>query len=119
MPTSPHEPPPTYLEQKRWEAQEAYKAELAYFKAQEPTFKRLIEEDRERQQKEMSGSLFGMLTGQSGPLAILTGKYDPSKPPSTSSSASGNDTTLGAESGSPAAGATVPVSTQTNTAGSR
>lgn len=81
MPTSARGPPPTYLEQKRWEAQENYKAELEYFKAQEPTFKRLIEEDRERQQQEMSGSLFGMMTGQSGPLAVLTGKYDPANPP--------------------------------------
>lgn len=81
MPASSKGPPPTYLEQKRWEAQENYKAELEYFKAQEPTFKKLIEEDRERQQKEMSGSLFGMITGQSGPLAILTGKYDPANPP--------------------------------------
>lgn len=77
MPQSASGPPPTYLEQKRWEAQQNYRAELEYFRAQEPTFKRLIEEDRERQQKEMSGSLFGMLSGQSGPLALLTGNYDP------------------------------------------
>lgn len=35
-------------------------------------FKKYIEEEREKQTKEMSGSLFGMLSGQSGPLAMLT-----------------------------------------------
>lgn len=62
----------TYLEQKRLEAQENYEAEVAYFKSQEPMFKKYIEEEREKQAKEMSGSLFGMLSGQSGPLAMIT-----------------------------------------------
>lgn len=35
-------------------------------------FKKYIEEEREKQTKEMSGSLFGMLSGQSGPLAMIT-----------------------------------------------
>ncbi|KAF8314928.1 HAD-like protein [Clavulina sp. PMI_390] len=61
--------PLTYLEQKRLEAQEYYRREQAYLKEQEPTFKKLMEEDRERQLKESAGSLFGMLSGQSGPFA--------------------------------------------------
>lgn len=32
---------------------------------------KMMEEERERQTKEMSGSLFGMITGQSGPAAML------------------------------------------------
>jgi len=64
-------PPPTYLEVKRSEAQEFYRQEQAYFKSQEPQMKKMMEDERERQTKEMSGSLFGMLTGQSGPAAML------------------------------------------------
>jgi import inner membrane translocase subunit TIM50 len=71
-PTAPKGGPPlTYLEQKRLEAQEFYKQEQAYFKSQEAYFQKMIDEDRERQTKEMSGSLFGMLTGQTGPAAVL------------------------------------------------
>lgn len=55
------------------EAQANYRAELAWFKQQEPTFKKMIEEEREKQQKEMSGSLFGMIMGESGPLAVMGG----------------------------------------------
>ncbi|KAF8324887.1 HAD-like domain-containing protein [Cantharellus anzutake] len=64
-------PPPTYLEAKRAEAQEYYRQELAYFKAQEPQMQKMIEEERERQTKEMSGSLFDVIMGQSGPAAML------------------------------------------------
>ena len=69
---SPHGgPPPTYLEQKRAEAQAYYKNEQEYFKSQEPQMLKFIEEEREKQAKEMTGTLFGMITGKSGPAAML------------------------------------------------
>ncbi|KAF9513795.1 hypothetical protein BS47DRAFT_1317257 [Hydnum rufescens UP504] len=64
-------PPPTYLEQKRAEAQAFYKAEQEFFKSQEPQMLKYIEEEKEKQAKEMTGTLFGMLTGKSGPAAML------------------------------------------------
>jgi len=56
-------PPPTYLEQKREEAQHLYRQEQEYLKANEAEFKRLRDEDIERQMKEMKGSLMGFLNG--------------------------------------------------------
>lgn len=64
-------PPLTYLEQKRKEAQEFYKSEQEFFKSQEAEMQKFIEDEKARQAKEMGGSLFGMLTGASGPGAIL------------------------------------------------
>lgn len=61
----------TYLEQKRKEAQEFYKSEQEFFKSQEAEMQKFIEDEKARQAKEMGGSLFGMLTGASGPGAIL------------------------------------------------
>jgi len=62
-------PPLTFLERRRQEAQAAYKEDQAYWKANEEEFKRLMKEDQERQMKEMAGgSLLGWL-GMGGPMA--------------------------------------------------
>ncbi|EIW80210.1 HAD-like protein [Coniophora puteana RWD-64-598 SS2] len=58
--------PPTYLEQKRTEAQRIYKEEQAYIAANKHEFERLLEEDRQAMAREMSGSLWGMLDGAGG-----------------------------------------------------
>jgi import inner membrane translocase subunit TIM50 len=50
--------PPTYLEQKRAEAQMMYREEQAYFAANKENFERLLEEDRQAMAKEMSGNLW-------------------------------------------------------------
>ncbi|KAH7929536.1 HAD-like protein [Leucogyrophana mollusca] len=62
-----HSPiPPTYLEQKRAEAQRVYKEEQAYIAANKNEFDRLLEEDRLAMAKEMSGSLWGVLDAMAG-----------------------------------------------------
>ncbi|TFK50915.1 HAD-like protein [Heliocybe sulcata] len=53
--------PPTYLEQKRAEAQQLYKEEQAYIASHKDEFERLLEEDRKAMAREMSGSLWGAL----------------------------------------------------------
>ncbi|KDQ56467.1 hypothetical protein JAAARDRAFT_36623 [Jaapia argillacea MUCL 33604] len=53
--------PPTYLEQKRAEAQALYREEQAYIRAHKDEFERLLEEDKNRMAKEMSGSLWGAM----------------------------------------------------------
>ncbi|KZT21120.1 HAD-like protein [Neolentinus lepideus HHB14362 ss-1] len=53
--------PPTYLEQKRAEAQQMYKEEQAYIAAHKDEFERLLEEDRKAMAREMSGSLWGAI----------------------------------------------------------
>lgn len=50
--------PPTYLEQKRREAQLQYKEEQAYIAANKENFERLIKEDQEAMAREMAGSTF-------------------------------------------------------------
>lgn len=58
--------PPTYLEQKRKEAQMIYREEQAYINANKAEFERLMEEDRQAMAKEMSGNMlstFGMVLG--------------------------------------------------------
>ncbi|KAH7885179.1 HAD-like domain-containing protein [Phlebopus sp. FC_14] len=63
----PHSPiPPTYLEQKRAEAQRQYKEEQAYIAANKAEFDKLLEEDRQAMAKEMSGSLWSVLDSMSG-----------------------------------------------------
>ncbi|KAF9222277.1 HAD-like protein [Gyrodon lividus] len=62
-----HSPiPPTYLEQKRAEAQRQYREEQAYIAAHKDEFDRLLEEDRQAMAKEMSGSLWSVLDGMAG-----------------------------------------------------
>jgi len=53
--------PPTYLEQKRAEAQMLYKEEQAYIAVNKENFERLLEEDRQAMAKEMSGNALGVV----------------------------------------------------------
>ncbi|CAE7074670.1 unnamed protein product [Rhizoctonia solani] len=55
------QPPLTYLEQRRKEYQDLYKQDKAYWAENEEKFKKMLAEDRERQMKEMSGSLLGWM----------------------------------------------------------
>ena len=60
-----HSPvPPTYLEQKRAEAQQTYRQELAYIETNKATLDKMIEEQRQHEAKEMSGSLWNIMTGK-------------------------------------------------------
>lgn len=61
------EVPKLLVEKDRARAQQAYLEEQKYWKENEATFKKLMEEDRERQMAEMKGSLLGFLTGSVGP----------------------------------------------------
>jgi len=58
-PTSPI--PPTYLEQKRKEAQSLYLEEMAFIEKNKPEFDRMIEEDKQAMASQMPDNLFGML----------------------------------------------------------
>lgn len=60
--------PPTYLEQKRAEAQALYREEQAYIAANKENFERLLEEDRQAMAKEMSGNPLGVVQ------SMFTGK---------------------------------------------
>ncbi|EMD33270.1 hypothetical protein CERSUDRAFT_118310 [Gelatoporia subvermispora B] len=53
--------PPTYLEQKRHEAQMQYVEEQAYIRANKENFDRLIKEDQEAMAREMQGTFWGAL----------------------------------------------------------
>ena len=67
FPKSSHSPiPPTYLEQKRAEAQRQYKEEQAYIAAHKADFDKALEEERQAMAKEMSGSLLGLLDTVAG-----------------------------------------------------
>ncbi|WWC90220.1 uncharacterized protein L201_005153 [Kwoniella dendrophila CBS 6074] len=59
--------PMTYLEQKRAQAQKIYQEEQKYWAEHADEFKKLIEEDKQRQIAEMKGSLLGMLSGPPKP----------------------------------------------------
>ncbi|KAG6332746.1 hypothetical protein ID866_6344 [Astraeus odoratus] len=60
-----HSPiPPTYLEQKRTEAQQIYRQEMAYIEANRATLEKMIEEQKQQEAKEMSGSLWSMIAGR-------------------------------------------------------
>ncbi|KAH9469019.1 hypothetical protein Pst134EA_009540 [Puccinia striiformis f. sp. tritici] len=61
------ESPQLLVEKDRARAQQAYIEEQKYWKENEGTFKKLMEEDRERQMAEMKGSLLSFLTGQVAP----------------------------------------------------
>lgn len=69
-PTAPG-PPPSYVDLKRAEAQAMYLEEQKYWKENEGEIKRLMEEDRERQLKEMGGGtvmgMFGAMAGGGAP----------------------------------------------------
>ncbi|CAE6485884.1 unnamed protein product [Rhizoctonia solani] len=55
------QPPLTYLEQRRKEYQDLYKQDQAYWAENAEKFRTMMAEDRERQMKEMSGSLLGWM----------------------------------------------------------
>ncbi|QRV84369.1 NLI interacting factor-like phosphatase [Ceratobasidium sp. AG-Ba] len=55
------QPPLTYLEQRRKEYQKLYQEDQAYWAANSEKFKKMMEEDREKQMKEMGGSLLGWM----------------------------------------------------------
>lgn len=80
LPQSPsqdaNQPPPTFLEAKRKEAQLLYAEIQEYYKRTGPELKKMMDEERERQMKEMGGSLLGALSGMG--LAAPTGEPDPS-----------------------------------------
>lgn len=60
-----HSPiPPTYLEQKRAEAQSIYKQELAYIQANKATLEKMLEEQKQQEAKEMSGTLWNVVAGR-------------------------------------------------------
>jgi len=77
--------PPTYLEQKRAEAQALYREEQAYIAANKANFERLLEEDRQAMAREMSGNAFGVVQ------SMFTGKKP--EPPAPKDPASLNATT--------------------------
>ncbi|KZS88216.1 HAD-like protein [Sistotremastrum niveocremeum HHB9708] len=59
--------PLTYLEQERRKAQAQYRAEQKYITENQAELDRTLQEDRERQMKEMGGgSLFGWVAGMTG-----------------------------------------------------
>ncbi|KAG8980877.1 mitochondrial inner membrane protein required for protein import, partial [Tulasnella sp. 427] len=65
----PTQPPPTYLELKRKEAQEYYRREQVWIKENEEELKKAVEADKQAQMAEMGGSIFGALAGVKPPEA--------------------------------------------------
>lgn len=83
--SNPDEPPKLVVEKDRARAQQAYLEEQKYWKENEASFKKLMEEDRERQLAEMKGSLLGFITGQhSGPPSQTSSPESSSNPSSPS-----------------------------------
>lgn len=72
--------PPTYLEQKRAEAQLQYKEEVAYLEANKPNLDKMIEEERAAMLRDGAGSLLGA-------LQVFTGPPPPPGPPPASAPA--------------------------------
>lgn len=81
--------PPTYLEQKRAEAQIQYKEEMAYMEANKPMLDKMLEDERQAMMSEGAGSLIGA-------IEAITGA--PKKPDGSPAGAS-----------APAAGAAAPA----------
>jgi mitochondrial import inner membrane translocase subunit TIM50 len=83
----------TYLEQKRKEAQFHYKEDMAFIEEHKADFERLLEEDRQAMEKEMSGTLWGALDAlTNGPSAKKDKKASAEQ--GVVSSASGSDSSL-------------------------
>lgn len=59
-------PPPTYLEQKRAEAQKSYLEDQAHIAKNKDEWERLMEEDRQAQLKAMPSNLMGMMEAMTG-----------------------------------------------------
>jgi len=55
------QPPPTYLEQKRAEAQNQYTQEQKYIEANRETFDKMIRQEQEAMMAQSPGNLFEML----------------------------------------------------------
>ena len=53
--------PPTYLEQKRKEAQALYREEMAFIETNKSEFDRMLEKEKEAMAEQMPDNLFGML----------------------------------------------------------
>ncbi|KAH9819595.1 HAD-like domain-containing protein [Melampsora americana] len=83
--SNPDEPPKLVVEKDRARAQQAYLEEQKYWKENEASFKKLMEEDRERQLAEMKGSLLGFITGQNTAPPSPTSSSDSSSNPSSPS----------------------------------
>lgn len=87
--TNPDDKPQLLVEKDRARAQQAYVEEQKYWKENEGTFKKLMEEDRERQMAEMKGSLLSFLSGQVGPPpASKTNPTPETQPPQNAPSSS-------------------------------
>lgn len=74
--------PPTYLEQKRAEAQAQYKEEMAYLEANKPTLDKMLQEERDAMMREGAGSLLGIMQAFGGaPPLPKDGEAGASAPP--------------------------------------
>lgn len=60
------QPPLSYLDIKRREAQAIYKEEQKYWRDNKEEFTKIIEEDQQRQADALKGQLWGMVGAQSG-----------------------------------------------------
>lgn len=56
--TTRSEPPPTYLERKRQEAQKDYQLDLANIERQKDTLEKLLEDDQKAMAAQVAGSLW-------------------------------------------------------------
>lgn len=68
--------PETFLERARREAQNIYLQEQKYLRDNKAEFDRLMKEDMEQRQKEMGGTIFGMMTGMAAAGAKPPGQED-------------------------------------------
>jgi import inner membrane translocase subunit TIM50 len=58
--------PPTYLDQKRAEAQAQYREEMAYMEANKPQLEKMLQEERDAMMREGAGSLLGAISALAG-----------------------------------------------------
>ncbi|VDC05681.1 unnamed protein product [Peniophora sp. CBMAI 1063] len=68
--------PETFLERARREAQNIYLQEQKYLRDNKAEFDRLMKEDMEQRQKEMGGTIFGMMTGMAAAGAKPPGQEE-------------------------------------------
>ena len=67
-PQADHSPiPPSYLEQKRKEAQAQYREEQAYIATNKANFDKLLKEEQEALEKQMPSTFWGAMTSFMGP----------------------------------------------------
>lgn len=72
--------PPTYLEQKRKEAQQNYREEQAYIAANKANFDRLLKEEMEAMEKQMPSTFWGAISAFTGGPP-QPGQQQPGAPP--------------------------------------